>query len=177
MTAQAVRRFIDSAHKVYGIESVRRAAMFMLDNSASPMETSLVILICLPRRYGGYGLPPACLNHAITPPGYARSVMSKSFYKCDLYWPDARLGVEYDSDEAHVGSDNIAADAKKRNALAYQHIEVVTITKQQVIHANELTKAVRVIAKKLGVRFPPLTADWMMKNAQLRSEVLDFNYR
>lgn len=39
-------------------------------------------------------------------------------FRCDLLWPTASLCVEYDSDMFHTGSQKIARDARRRNALA-----------------------------------------------------------
>lgn len=115
------------------------------------------------------------MNAVIEVPRSLRSVSSKTFYRCDLYWPQARLAVEYDSDSYHSGADNIAEDARKRTALALQNIEVVTLTSRQILNPSELDSVAALLAKRLNVRLPKPTRKWRERNMQLRAQVLDFS--
>ena len=124
----------------------------VLPNAASPMEARLGLMLSMPRRLGGYGLPPPRLNLRFDVEGEARRVSDKRFYRGDLCWEEARVALEYDdSDAAHTGSERIAADTKRRNALVYMGVTVLGVTRRQAFDFGELDKVACILAKLLGV--------------------------
>ncbi|MCL2151179.1 MAG: hypothetical protein FWH50_03010, partial [Coriobacteriia bacterium] len=54
--------FVAKAAGVSGCVKARKALPYIIENSASPMETVIAILLTLPYRYGGFGLPQPTLN-------------------------------------------------------------------------------------------------------------------
>ena len=98
---------------------------------------------------GGYGFSFPALNKRITLTKSARKHFSKDYYVCDMYWPDEKVAVEYDSDQHHTGSDRIASDSKRRNALATSGVRVISVTKQQLMNSSELESAARTIASHI----------------------------
>lgn len=171
----SLRRFMGLAGSLRGVDDAQRALRYVIPNSASPMETVLVLLLCLPLRLGGYGLPLPSMNVRIEAEGRMGKVGSRSFYKCDLYWPDAKVAVEYDSDLFHTGSERIASDASRRNALAFRGVTVVTVTKRQVFHRAEFDGVVRLLMKLLGRRMRASSRDWSRERSNLRDELLGFH--
>ena len=149
---KALQAFIERMSGVKGHQKAMRALRYILDGSASPMETKLSMLLTLPYNLGGYGFFFPELNYRITPSKTALRSASKSYYVCDLFWPDYDLAVEYDSDYCHTGTKNIAADSKKRNALALMGITVITVTKNQLYSRIELEKVARILANHLDKR-------------------------
>ena len=135
-----------------------RALRYTLDDSESPMETKLAMFLTLPYKLGGFGFPKAKMNARITPSKTAGRTSGKAFYRCDLFWPDHDLAVEYDSNMFHTGSQHIADDSKKRNTLTAMGVKVITVTTQQLYHFNEFEKVARDIAKcikkRLHIRNP-----------------------
>ena len=135
-----------------GQRQVVKALQYVIDESASPMETILVMLLTLPYRLGGYGLPKPELNRRIDLSKTARQKSRKDYYRCDLYWPEANLVVEYDSDLHHTGSKRITEDSQRRNALASIGKTVITVTSQQIYSTVEFERVVKIIATNLGKR-------------------------
>ena len=74
-----------------------------------------------------------------------------AFFSCDLFWPDGGVAVEYDSDMFHTGSERIARDSERRNALSYLGISVVTVTRRQVMSAVGCDRIARLLEKHLGI--------------------------
>jgi len=144
--------FIASMPGFKGRKKAARALRFILDGSASPMETKLSILLTLPYKLGGFGLPMPELNVRIKPRKTDRRTTGKEFYVCDLFWPDKDVAVEYDSNLFHTGSAHITDDSKKRNALKAMGIGVITVTTQQIYDNSEFEMAARTIAKDLDKR-------------------------
>ncbi len=156
----------------YGIKQARRALSYVMPNSASPRETAAAMLLCLPHTLGGYRLGNPSLNYQIPLDKQAQKIASRRFYVCDLYWPEAKLDVEYESDCFHTGSEHIASDSKRRNALSFKGITVVTITRKQMNNYAELDKVAHIIAHHIGKRIRPRTASFNAKQLELRATVL-----
>jgi len=135
-----------------GAGRAARALRYIADGSASPMETILVMLLTLPYKLGGYCLPMPEMNARIRPAKSAKKSASKSYYSCDLFWPDLNVAAEYDSDAHHTGAERIASDSKRRNTLASIGIVVITVTKQQIKSVVETEKAASLLASNMGKR-------------------------
>lgn len=151
-----------------GFEKADRA----LDGSASPMETALAMLLSLPGTLGGYGLPSPRLNARIDVSSKNGLNQSKRYYVADLYWPEARFAVEYDSDRWHVGPERIGQDAARRNALLFQGVNVVTVCSQQIMSESKMDDVARIAARALGRSVRPRAREWRKRNRELRRAVL-----
>ena len=78
--------------------------------------------------------------------------MEKSYYLIDLYWPEANVGLEYDSDQEHTGSARIAEDALRRNDLLSLGIATITATRRHVVDGRRLDRIAEQLGRALGVR-------------------------
>ncbi len=147
-----LRRYAELARGFYGRDRALRALKYVVPGSASPMETALVMLLCLPCSLGGYGLPLPVMNYHVGQNMPRDSIAGKEYYVCDLYWPDVGLDVEYDSDLCHTGPDRIADDSARRGALKELGIDVITVTWQQIRSLRSMDALARLIARLLGKR-------------------------
>ena len=59
------------------------------------METMDEMLLCLPYKYGGYGLKKPLMNTPINLQGRASIITGKSKCIADLCWPEAKLILEH----------------------------------------------------------------------------------
>ena len=165
--------YIARATGLKGRKNALRALHFIADGSASPMETILAILLTFPYRLGGYGFPKPMLNHRIEVPASAGKSDGKSkYYYCDLYWPDKKVDVEYDSDMYHTGSERIAQDAVRRNALSGMDIMVVTVSRMQVTETIKMRELAEVLSKLLGKRLQYAGKEFAYRHAKLRKQLL-----
>ena len=167
-----LERFVRMMRGSYGCARATRAVRWVLDGSASPMESNLAMLLCLPKGLGGYGVCEPQLNRRIEVTTRDARVADKRHYVCDLFWPSAHLDVEYDSDEFHTGQSRIASDSARRAALDYMGISVVTITRRQLEDAYEFNRVMRLIARKLGQRLDTsASGEVMSKKLDLRRDL------
>jgi len=171
-SAKRISAFIARVPGFRGRRSANLALRHILDGSASPMETKLSMLLTLPYRLGGFGLPKPDLNTSIFPSKTDSRSSGKGFYTCDLFWPDHDLAVEYDSDQFHTGSEHIADDSKKRNSLAMMGVTVITITTQQLFNLSDFKKAVNIIAKRVGKRLEFKDPGFDAAHRELRNQLL-----
>lgn len=172
-----LRKHLDGSQGVTGAKRARQALDFVVDGSASPMETVVVAFACLPPRLGGYGIPFPVMNGLVEVPASMRKSVSKSRYYCDLYWPDVRLALEYESDERHTGSGRIFRDSSRRADLAHLGVEVVTLTKLQLFDRREFEKVIALLKKRLGCSRRSSQRYWTPEHVALRRELLDFSRR
>lgn len=172
-TASKLRAFLEKSPNAYARRKALRAVHYVVDGSASPMETVLSMLLCLPYGLGGYGIERPLLNHRIDIPQSAKKSASKSYCECDLFWPKANLAVEYDSDLYHTGEDKIARDAMRRTTLIASDIAVVTVTNMQLVSGELLNKVAQLIAKQTGKRLRYRDPEFTQKHYELRNELLE----
>ena len=140
----------------------------VLDRSASPMESAVYLLLCLPRRLGGYGLPAPVLNVEVK---VSTSTTTSSRFP-DLYWPSRSLDVEYDSDQDHSGNWSRYRDARRTVELAAERITVLPLTRAQLYNASEFEAFAATVRRNLGIRARTLDEDWRTKHSLLRERLL-----
>ena len=147
-----LKAFATRMEGVNGYKNICRALRFIADGSASPMETKVFLFLTLPYKLGGYGLPKPEMNRRVETGRAATQKFGKAFYKCDFFWPEANLVVEYDSDSYHTGPKRIEDDSIKRFDLNALGIETITLTRGQIQSASEFEKVAKLIAKRIGKR-------------------------
>ena len=168
----SLQGFLRNNSGLCGSKALARALPFVLAGAASPMESIVAMLLELAPKYGGYGLPAPKLNYKLSTGARGQTVTSKKYFVMDLCWPEKKLAAEYDSDEFHVGSERIAADAERRNALLHLGYEVVTVSRLQVMSATEFDDVAHILAKRLGRQLRPRAKAWGLLQQQLREEIL-----
>jgi len=157
---------------VNGQKKADRALRYITDGSASPMETIITMLLTLSYQLGGYGLPMPELNKAIYIGHAGKRKTGKPDFKCDLFWSEANLAIEYDSDFYHTGADRIASDANRRFSLIEHGITPISITSRQVRNRGEFEKRARLVARKLGKRLRYNEKTFLKANHDLRESLL-----
>lgn len=171
-TAHDLRAFVESMGAVRGVRRARAALRYVLDDSASPMETSIYLLLCLPRRLGGYGLAQPTLNPIIQLSKEGRRFTLRRSFSPDLYWHAAKLDLEYDSDEFHDASTR-AGESMRRKALERMGVEVIGLTYQEVMSTSLFHATALRIARKLGKKVRPENeGNFAESRERLREEVL-----
>lgn len=164
--------FIGKAKGARGVETARKAASFVIDDSASPMETAVYALLCLPQHFGGYGLPTPVANKTIKLTRATTRTFGSSFYVGDLVWPECKVIMEYDGVDNHAGYEQIARDARRRDALTAEGFSVFVVTKKQLYSNSEFFGVSRAAAKKLGIRLRCRGKGFDARNARLRKKIL-----
>jgi len=133
-----------------GKKQALKALNYIAEESASPMETILFILLTLPYRFGGYGLPMPEFNGCIYPKKGVSQFEGRSFYRGDLLWREAGVVVEYNSDMKHSDQYSMTKDAIRRNDMALCGFFEVTVTSRQINNTELFDKVAKQIAKRIG---------------------------
>lgn len=150
-TPAKLRKFLGRMDGAEGVNKALKALVYVLPDSASPMETAIYLLLCLPRRLGGYALPQPTLNPSIKINRSGLRYTVRMSARPDLYWENAKLDVEYLGDDFHT-NDNRSSDSMRRKALEHMHIEVIELTKEEVNDVDIFHAIAMRITKSLGKR-------------------------
>lgn len=172
LTREALERFLERAGSLPGAAQARRALAHIAFGAASPMETALVLLLCLPLRMGGYHLPKPQMNLRVDPRRRSRFVSDGTCYYCDLIWPEAAVALEYDSFEFHGTRRAQADDAKRRAELLGRGITAISVTGRTVRNLLELDMVARTLARKLRVRLRNNSDSWRAAQHELHGSLL-----
>lgn len=168
MSAIRLQPFVERMIGQSGAVGARKALPWLLDGSASPQETAIYLLLCLPRRYGGYGLPKPLLNPKLIISGPHGA---KVRYP-DLYWPGAGIDIEYNGDSTHSGEWARYRDSKREIELVAADVRVLPLTRPQLMDAVEFDEFAQRLRKMLGVRTRPSDPEWAGRRGRLRQALL-----
>ena len=172
-TPKRLQGFLGSVGSAAGVPTALKALDYVLPNSASPMETVLYLLLCLPRRLGGYALPKPVLNPSIVLSKAGRRYTVRNVAKPDLLWEHFRLDLEYDSDEFH-GNERLADGSMRRKALERMQIEVVQLTAEEVLSTDLFHATALRLARRFGKRVrAEHEGGFVERRAQLRASLLE----
>ena len=167
-TPKRLKGFLETMKSAPGCAKARKALDYVLPGSASPMETVLYLLLCLPRRLGGYALPKPVLNPPIVLSKAGRMHTLRSLAKPDLYWPDYRIDLEYNSDEFHDESSR-TLDSMRRKALERMNVEVIELTHAELCSTDLFHATVLRIARRIGKQLRPVSeGSFVVDRANLR---------
>lgn len=144
---------------------------YIAEGANSPMETREYLLMCLPKKMGGYGLPKASLNMQINLSEEEQFIAQCKYFKADMCWPDRKVIIEYDGHEDHESLNDRAYDARRRNILVQKGYTVFTMTGQQVCNAKVFDSVVRDVAHALGHRLKGFPENWPERRDGLRGEL------
>lgn len=172
-TVAKLRTFIEGTSNARGRKKALRALRYVLDRSASPMESALAMLLCLPYGLGGYGLPEPRLNYRVDVPPSFRAMADRKHCVCDLCWPESKLAAEYDSELHHVDPERRESDARRRSTLITLGFTVVTVSKGQVMDSGAFNRLAHQLAKRLGKRLRYVDPGYTRAHLELRAELFE----
>ena len=163
-----IEEFVKRQKGRRGAVGARAALRLIAGNSASPMETAIYMLLCLPKRLGGYGLPKPTLNPKLiisNPDGL------KERYP-DLFWQGPNIDVEYNSDSAHSGEWSRYRDSKREIELTVANVRVLPLTRSQLMNADDFDAFAQGLRRMLGIRARAADPAWAYRRSELRRRLL-----
>lgn len=149
-STRQLAQFVQQNPGMKGVKRARRALRYLADGSESPRETKCVLLFGLPAALGGYGLGIPKMGHQVTCSGEACAIAETRTLRCDLYWPSARLDMEYQSREFHEGELHRIRDSRRVNALRTMGIDVTLVTDSELDSLFACDAIAQTVRKKLG---------------------------
>ena len=151
-TLSRLREYLSGAKGCRGREKALSALAYILERSASPMETYDVMCLCLPYRLGGYCIKSPKMNHRVNLTPRARRIARREKCYLDMGYPEEHLDVEHHGKLDHSSSEDRASDRARVNALREMGYEVIELTIDQVEDIEAFDYIVQRIAGILGKR-------------------------
>ena len=136
----------------HGAKQIRPVLNYVVDDSASPMETITLMLLCLPSKLGGYQLPLPEHNVSIPITERAKSHTKRKHLICDLYWSEFNLDVECDSTTHHSSKEQLGIDSDRRIILDAMEYSYVGITWWQLEHKEEFANVVQALRRAMNLQ-------------------------
>ena len=152
------------------------ALCWAAEDSASPMETVLVVLLVLPYRHGGYGIEVPKMNVPLDRCGNVVPLMTPGSRRPDVIWPDHKLVLEYNGREAHHGSDDYERDSDRRDEFERNGYRVIPVSAGKLYDAERFHEMAVEIASITGKRLQ-LPRGFADKRDRLRAEILPHRRR
>lgn len=172
-------RYLKRASENTRTGKARNAALPLANGAASPAESQAFLLLCLPRKKGGYALDKPALNQRLLVSRHSVSAIPESlevpFRKTrrpDFFWPASKLALEYESSAHHSSHPDISRDSMRRIELERAGVHVMTLTNRQLYDRDLFDRVARTIAKKTGKRLHDPPAQWFKKQLALRNKIL-----
>ena len=172
VTVEELRAYASAAHAlgVRGAARALRALELVADNSNSPQESCVGVLLALSRARGGVGVPGFRMNVSIRLPEELAEALGQKTIIPDFSWPNGTVG-EYDSEREHLSPAARARDERKRRAFRAVGMDCITMTKGTFRSNVELNLLVRDLEDSLGLRRRPPTARILETRATLRERL------
>ena len=175
ITTEQLRRYLDGAAGCTGRKAAIRALPFVVDRSASPMETFDEMTMCLPYRLGGYGMPEFQMNAEVPLTPRAARIARRSSCRLDMGNIDALLDVEHDGKLDHSTDEDKDSDRDRVNGLKEMGFEVIELTRHEVGDLFVYETIIERIAKILGKRIHASKKGATPERLRLRKEIADWN--
>lgn len=172
MTTSSLASFIGRNPRIRGSAEAKRILGYLADESASPMETALFLLITLPPDLGGYGLPKPELNAEIVIPGSASDSGKRQERFGDLVYRQERIVVEYQSERFHAQLGTTEDDEARREELEALGYTVMFITPTRIRDRERFDRFIRRLADRLGVNRPPDSPEIRLLRDRLTDELI-----
>ncbi|MEC4295259.1 hypothetical protein [Adlercreutzia shanghongiae] len=171
-TLDEMSETLASVATLRGRAKALRATEFAIGNLGSPFETVLYLLLCLPRKHGGFGFPKPLANPELEPSSFLQSRVSQRHFYPDLLWPEHGVIVEYDGERAHSETKQMFQDARRRNELGLLGYSVIVVTKQIIYSQQLMANTAEQLRRAMGLSAWKITASWQERHRTLRNNLL-----
>lgn len=141
-TTDLISNALDRLSGHRGIKAARAALGFVLNGSASPMETVFACMLALPSSMGGEGLTVPRLNYEVQLDEVGKKRAGTETCRVDIAWPELRIGLEYNGGPYHTDEQK---DRFRREALAHEKWTIFTADIDDMANHEKYTELLALI--------------------------------
>lgn len=153
-----------------GIKQTRRVLRMAKDNSRSPMETALAMMLAEDRTRGGLGFKSFDLNKRVDIPLKHKKCSANGHFEIDILAQTQRFAIEYDG-QYHNEFLRRAHDAERLSVLRLMGYQTQTITAAQFSSQLSLNRSLNAICQTLGLSINS-SAEFQKAQNELRKFVI-----
>lgn len=154
-TRQNLIDTVSKARRHYGRQKALRALHYVREGCRSIQEAFLFLFLTLPHRLGGCGFRGGVFNHKIRLNEEGARALGQAYCHADLYFPQHRLIVEYDSFLHHRTAAAQGKDAERSIVLERQprrRYQVIHVHTSQLYNRTAFHQLFLRIAATIGKR-------------------------
>lgn len=170
-----LKELIDMCKKVKGIYSSKHVyptLKYLAENSASPRETDLLLLVSMTKKKGGLNRRGWEMNPELDIPSAAmRRYLGQSTIKPDLLMRDKMVVLEYQSDEWHSTAQAIEEDEKRKVVFEAMGYKVVAVYTSDMKDAFTFERVAELIYTALGEKYTCATDQQLVARQCLINEL------
>lgn len=160
-----------------GVRKARRAASEVVELTASPMESQLALHYSLAPDQGGRGPFVISANQVIQIDEHAQRLLSSGYLVGDLFLPEYKSDLEFDSEEFHTGKYRLDHTQARRNVLEAMQIKTISATYGQMDTMSNFDDFTWLLEKRLGIEHPQYTYRQRCKQQDLYAWLTDHKRR
>lgn len=128
-------------------------------------------MFCLPCNLGGWALPLPQMNARIDISRQAQALLKIPYCSCDLYWPEHRVAIEYDSRQYHGNYNAQLSDAQRKVILENEGITIIPVHFEQLKSDAAFESIALRLYHLMGKRYRSNHVMHAKARARLRSEL------
>lgn len=141
-STQSISNMLDKLKGLRGSNRAQEALPWILDGSASPMETVLACMLTLPSQLGGEEFVAPKLNCKVDLDETEKLMTETDSCRIDLAWDDQKVGLEYYGGPYHTDA---VADRKRREALAHAGWTIYVVDIDRMCNYSEYAKLLALL--------------------------------
>lgn len=153
--------------KFPGIRNALELSKFIVDNSASPMESRLFILLAFPYKWGGFNIKNLKLNQPLKLSKDAFRINGGHSLIPDLIIEQYKIAIEYDSNQFHENAQKNIRDKSRLNALNHDGWKTFTFVPGFWKDIEALRNLCFDISKAINQRPRIRSKGWDFRNREL----------
>lgn len=151
-TKQKIESLVNALPTHKGYPKAKQALEYIENGSASLMEAIAFMILTLPHSLGGYGLAGATFGHEVVLSKASQERLKQRRCFIDLYYPESKLAVEYDSFAHHNTPAEQAKDMLRASALERQGITTMRFSTMQLYDRSACEEFANNLASRLNRR-------------------------
>lgn len=155
----------------WGLAKARRALSHVRDGAASPEEAVVAMVLTLPKRRGGYGIPRACLNAVVRLGAEAAELFGIDSFVCDLSWNNGSTVLEYQGSQHKLRSRR-SYDLRKGNVLVADGRSVIEMDRRMLARREFMDEVAKSVSMALGIRWRSPSPRAATKQLALRNKLI-----
>lgn len=158
-------------------DTARKAARFVVDGSASPLESKLVLFMCLDAWHGGEGWCRPSLNRIIPFSKAIQKISGRHHAVGDAVWMDQLVDVEVQGEAFHAGEQGFHDDIARRAGLEAAGFTVFDMTYRHMADMEALELRLKTVGDALDFQLKKRTVPFIKKRVQLHRELFPESWR